>query len=287
MILIIGGEGFVGSAFSRYCQRQGIDHAIVGRHNYDQFVGQRCEILINANGNSKKLRAREHPLLEFEESVRSVRASLVHFPADYYVYLSTCDVYPDCSSPGMTSEERRLDVTSQSPYGFHKYLAEQCVRHAGGHWLILRLGGLVGPGLKKNAIFDILQGGPLWLDPGSELQYLATDDAARIAFELIDRGEDRQVFNVCGKGLIQLTEVIKAAGRSVTGQPGSPRVRYDVAIEKLERLMAVPETQQTLINFVRSKAEPRPSRSGKEVRFLEGRGSASALRGEAKGVACR
>jgi nucleoside-diphosphate-sugar epimerase len=264
MIFIVGGNGFLGSAFARYCAAHGVDHAVISRDNYRDFVGRRCEFLVNANGNSKKFRALEEPLEEFDESVRSVRASLVDFHADCYVYLSSCDVYADCSSVQTTAEEGRVDVTAQSPYGFHKYLAEQCVRHAGDRWLILRLGGLVGPGMRKNAIFDILQGGPLRLDPASELQYLSTDDAARLAFELFDRRLHGQVFNVCGNGLISLREVIEAVGPRVDMLSGSPRVRYCVSVDKLARIVPIPETRRTVLEFLQTWLKT----SGKQQREL-------------------
>lgn len=255
MIFILGGQGFVGSAFVRYCQRNHLEHAVIGRVNYSEFVGRHCDILINANGNSKKFLAREQPLQEFDSSVRSVRASLIDFHADYYIYLSSCDVYPDCSSPLVTQETSELDPVRQSPYGFHKYLAEACVRHAAQRWLIVRQGGFVGPGMKKNPIFDILRGGPLWLDPASELQYLHTDDNARIVFELIKQGTNNEIINVCGRGLISLQEVINLKGGAIEVKAGSPRVRYDVSIEKLSALVTVPETRETVMNFVRTELQ--------------------------------
>ena len=250
MIFILGGKGFVGSAFARYCVQHGIEHADISRENYGDYRGRRCEFFVNANGNSRKFRAQERPLDEFDESVRSVRASLVDFHADCYVYLSSCDVYADCSSPQVTAEDSRVDVVAQSPYGFHKYLAEQCVRHAAGRWLVLRLGGLVGPEMKKNAIFDILRGCPLRLDPKSELQYLSTDDAARLAFELFDRRLHGQIFNVCGQGVISLQDVVDAVGHRVEVLPESRRVRYSVAVEKLARLVPIPETRATVLRFL-------------------------------------
>ena len=123
MIFIIGGGGFVGSAFVRSCAKAGKEFSIINRQNYGEFVGKRCDVLINANGNSKKFLAQKDPLQDFDASVRSVRASLIDFRHDYYIYLSSCDVYPDCSSPETTSEDQKLDVSEQSPYGFHKYLA--------------------------------------------------------------------------------------------------------------------------------------------------------------------
>lgn len=250
MILILGGSGFVGSAFARWCERAGADYRIVTRENYPQYVGIPCDILINANGNSRKPLAASQPLVEFDASVRSVRQSLVDFKAATYVHLSSCDVYPDCSSPDATQESQVPFVDEQSPYGFHKYLAEQCVRHGTRQWLIFRSGGFVGPGLKKNAIFDILHGTSLWLDPSSELQYLSTDAAADLAMELVSRGISREVFNLCGDGTIRLQEIIDLTGSSVQSVPGSPRVHYHVSIGKLQRYMPVPATRDEVRNFL-------------------------------------
>lgn len=253
MIFILGGRGFVGSAFVRYCQQNRLEHTVIDRANYAEFIGHSCDVLINANGNSKKFLAHQQPLQDFDASVRSVRASLIDFHAALYIYLSSCDVYPDCSSPILTQETSEPDPARQSPYGFHKYLAEACVRHAAERWLIIRQGGFVGPGMKKNPIFDILRGGPLWLDPASELQYLHTDDNAKIIFELIRQGINNEIINVCGKGLISLQEVINLKGSAIEVKAGSPRVRYDVSIEKLSTLVDVPETRQTVIKFLHAE----------------------------------
>jgi len=253
MIFVMGGKGFVGSAFVRYCQAHGLDYAVVELDNYQDHVGRHCDILINADGNSKKYLARDKPLEEFDASVRSVRASLVDFRTDYYVHVSTCDVYPDCSAPAVTQEDQEIDIARQSPYGFHKYLAEQCVRHGAVRWLIPRFGGFVGPGMKKNPIFDILRGGPLWLDPESELQYLHTDRAAEIVFRLIDLRLDKTVVNVCGDGLVKLSDVMSLAGRRAPVSPGSPCVRYDVSINKLKQWVDVPHSWDMVSEFVKAE----------------------------------
>ncbi len=252
MIFLIGGRGLVGSAFTRACHAQGRELAIVDRANYRDYIGRACRLLINANGNSRKPLATQDPMADFDASVRSVRSTLVDFPCDIYVHLSSCDVYPDCSSPATTQEDQPLDPAAQSPYGFHKYLAEQCVRHAARQWLIIRFGGFVGPGLKKNAIYDILQGAPLWLDPESELQYLSTDDAARLVLSLADRRVTGETVNLCGRGVIRLSEVIALAGGPIAVRPGSPRVRYEVNIEKASRWLDIPETRPAVLAFAKA-----------------------------------
>jgi len=250
MIFLLGGRGLVGSAFARLCEHNGTPYTIIDRENYGSLTGQSCELFINANGNSRKPLATREPMTDFDANVRVTRQTLVDFRFERYIHLSSCDVYPDCSSPALTSEAQVLDPAVQSPYGFHKALAESCVRHAARDWLIFRLGGFVGPGLKKNAIFDILNGGPLWLDPGSARQVLHTDDAARLVLDLAKRSQTSDVFNLCGSGVVSLAEVLADAGREVPVTPGSPRVHYEVNIEKVSRLVEVPETRRTVAAFV-------------------------------------
>lgn len=250
MIFILGGRGLVGSAFARVCEASGRPFTIIDRESYPRLRGQSCSLFINANGNSRKPLAKEKPLEEFDASVRSVRSSLIDFSCERYLHLSSCDVYPDCSSPDTTKEDQLIAPARQSPYGFHKRLAEECVQHAAPNWLIFRLGGFVGPGLKKNAIYDILHGGPLWLDPASQLQFLHTDDAAAIMLQLADRGLSGEILNLCGRGTIALHEVIDATHRTVPVQPASPTVHYDVSITKISQYIEIPETRQTVLRFV-------------------------------------
>lgn len=254
-IIIIGGEGFVGSAYVRYCQKNNLDYLVINRANYKDNIGTKCDLLINANGNSKKFLAKENPLLEFDESVRSVRQSLIDFPAKKYIFLSSCDVYPDCSNPQSTKENNIIDICFQSPYGFHKYLAEQCVRHSQSQWLIFRMGGFVGKSLKKNAIFDILEGEKLWLHPESALQYINTDVAAEVVMNIIKQGYNQEIFNLCGNGLIKLQEIIDLVGRNIDVNLEISPVCYEVSIDKIQSVINIPSTYDTVINFVKDIME--------------------------------
>ncbi len=254
-IFILGGKGLLGSAFTRYCARIGRRVTVIGRENYADVRGHACEIFVNANGNSRKPLAAKDPLGEFDASVRSVRASLADFRCQCYVHLSSCDVYPDCTSPATTNEDRFADPAAQSTYGFHKYLAEQCVRHAAKDWLIFRLGGFIGPGLKKNAIFDIIHGGPLFLDPASELQFLHTDRAAAIIFQVLDRGVRNDVLNLSGSGVARLSEVAALYPGDIPVNPGSPRVRYEMSLAKISQYVQPPETRAAVMAFVHQELE--------------------------------
>ncbi|MGL6094379.1 MAG: NAD-dependent epimerase/dehydratase family protein, partial [Fimbriiglobus sp.] len=203
---------------------------------------------------SKKFVSNREPLRDFDESVRSVRASLLDIKFGTYVMLSSCDVYPDCSSPETTREDAPIDPATQSRYGFHKRLAELCVQHAAERHLIFRMGGFVGPGMSKNAIHDILTGGPLWLHPASDLQFLSTDALPELVLKIVDAGVRNEVFNVTGAGTVRLADVIAMTGREVPVNPGAPTVRYDIGLEKIGRHVVLPPTRETVAAYVADRS---------------------------------
>lgn len=243
MIFILGGAGFVGSAFARLCSSEGLDHAVVTRSNYDRYAGERCETLVAAHGNSSKLLGRRDPTADFERTVAAVQKSLADFRFSRCVLASSCDVYPDCSSPGATGEGS-VPPASQNTYGFHKYLAEQCAVHACPDALVLRLGGMVGPGLKKNPVYDILHGGPLWISPDSRLQYMHTDDVARVAMRL-----EGGTYNLCGSGTVRIGD-LPGAGEVEVAE-GAPRVTYDVDVRKISAEASLPRSERAAREFMR------------------------------------
>lgn len=251
--LVLGGKGFVGSAIVAEARARGYEVLSVDKDEYDAAVGTRCDLLINANGNSKKFLARENPGLEFDLSVRSVHRALQDFKAARVVHLSTMDVYPDVSDPALNREDSPIDITRQSPYGFHKYLAEQIVRHYTSQWLIFRMAGFVGKGLWKNSIFDLLTGQPLRVHPDSEYQYLNTQDLARAVFAVIEGGTTREVFNITGSGLVSLRQVagMMPGVRLDPAWDAQSRERYELNIAKISRIHPLPRTQDTIRDFVR------------------------------------
>jgi nucleoside-diphosphate-sugar epimerase len=250
MILVLGGDGFVGSGFARMLRAQGRKFEIVTRGNYQSYVGRACEILINANGNAKKLLAKDDPKSEFQASVASVRNSLVDFRYDTYVLLSTCDVYPDYSSSESTHEDAVIDVSRQSPYGFHKYLAELCVRHAATNWLIVRQGGFVGPGLKKNAVFDVLRGDRVWVRPESRFQYIHTDESARAVLTLLDMRIRNQIVNVTARGTISVAQIMQLAGRIIDSPEHGRPVICDISTDKAAHWLDLPSTRESVEQFL-------------------------------------
>lgn len=255
MIIVIGGRGFVGSAYVRLFEKLKLEHLIITRENYAKHIGKSCDILINANGNSSKLLADREPKRDFDSSVRSVLHSLEDFKAGAYVLLSSGDVYSDQSFPAFTTESSPIDTTRQSRYGFHKYLAELIVRQHQPRWLIMRMGGFVGPGMKKNAVFDMLGDKPVWLHPDSELQFISTDTAAGVVWNLVQKGITREIVNLGARGVIRLTDLHRRIKSISVFQPEARKVRFEISLDKLATLSAfpIPETAAEVENFLQNR----------------------------------
>jgi nucleoside-diphosphate-sugar epimerase len=253
MIYLVGGEGFVGSAWARLFQRLELPHRILTRQNMDAFRGTACALLINANGNSKKYLSDREPMTDFDQSVRSVADTLHSIRAERYVFLSSGDVYPRQDSPAVTAEPQEIDLAETSRYGRHKRLAEILVQTEHRDWLIFRMGGFVGPGLRKNAIFDIMNHAPVWLTPDSALQFIRTDSAAALAWSVIEAGTTGEVINMGATGVVRLMDVHQAFKSKSLWQETSRHVRFELALDKLARhsTLAVPETSDEILAFLR------------------------------------
>lgn len=251
--IILGGSGFLGSALCAEAQKRGWEVIPVNRSDYPQYAGMSCDVLINADGNSRKYLADQDANLDFDLSVRSVSLSLHDIRPKLYVYLSSIDVYSNKSNPGCNHEESIIAHEKLSCYGFNKFLAEQLVRRHAKSWLILRLGGFVGPGLKKNAIHDLLMKEKIHVHPDSRYQYIDTGTMAAIAFQLIESGPQKAIFNLAGDGTVSVREIAKLIpGNLMAGAPLDKRPEhYEVNLSKIKTVAAIPSTRETVERFVK------------------------------------
>ena len=256
MIVVLGGRGFVGSAFARLFDRRGIPHALVGREDQPASV-QGCDVLVNAAGNSVKYLADRDPSADFSRSVSLAVSASQAFRPRLHVLLSSVDVYANLERPESTTEDTPLDAMQTSMYGFHKQLAELCVKRHNASWLIVRLAGMVGPGLRKNPVFDILNGQPVRIHPDSQYQFMSTDDVAEVVWDLVERGAKDTIYNVCGRGVIAPRQIAVLAGRPLAVHPDAERTKpriVDVSIDRISTIREMPSTHGTVERFVTAYA---------------------------------
>lgn len=257
MIYLVGGNGFVGSAYARHFKELGLTFQIITRDNAANFNGTKCDVLLNANGNSKKFLADKSPMDEFDASVRSVAETIDRFKPEYYIHLSTGDVYPE-TTPTTTDEDQSLDPSRMSRYGLHKYMAETLVRGTQKNWLIIRMGGFVGKSLKKNAIFDMLTGNTVWLSPKSRLQFINTDHAAKIVWSIASRRPSNQIVNLGGDGTVLLADIHSRCRSRSQFMVDAPQIYYELSTKRLSKLYGkpLPSSEDDVMSHVNGSLEP-------------------------------
>ena len=251
--IVVGAQGFIGSAIAAEAAARGYALTSVDLDNYAACRGAAADLLVNASGNSRKFIDDQDPLRGFELSVASVLNVLRDFPCGRFVQLSSGAIYPREDDPRRNAEDAPLAPADMSRYGFHKWLAEQLVRHYAPRHLILRLGGFVGPRLRKNAVYDLLAGRPLFVHPDSEFQYMDVRDLARAVFDLAERPDlPASPLNVSARGAVSVRRIAEWAGRALPPDADrQPRTRAELNVDRAGQLLSLPDTAETLRKFIR------------------------------------
>ena len=119
-------------------------------------------------------------------------------------------------------------------------------------FLVLRLGQMIGSGLKKGPVYDIINNQPLWIDPTSRLPFMNTTNVGRVLFQLLEADVDSQVFNVCGRASIEFSRVMELVPTVLSQQESleSAVQVYEVATDKLEKICSVPDSWDEIKTFV-------------------------------------
>ena len=144
---LIGHTGFVGGSLARQQEFQSRYNSA----NIDEIVGKAFDTIVCAGVRAEKWRANRDPVADIE-SIDRLWNALRRAKTRKLILVSTIDVYPN---PVGVDETTGIDPSDSQPYGRHRYELEVRARD---HFdtLVIRLPGLFGRGLKKNALYDLL-----------------------------------------------------------------------------------------------------------------------------------
>lgn len=192
--LVIGHRGFVGSNLSRLFP----DAAGVGRQEIGALAGESYSDIYCAAPQAKKWWANQNPeqdRLEVDTLIQACRQLACN---GSFILFSTVDVY----DPPVGVDERCLPSEESHPYGRHRFMLEQAMLDLfGDQARIIRLPALVGHGLKKNIIYDLLNNNNVeQINPNSAFQWFNLDHLPSI----IDRVKglvSGQILNVASEPL--------------------------------------------------------------------------------------
>lgn len=145
---LIGHTGFVGSTLlkQRTFERQ------YRSANINEIDGQEFEFVACAAAPAQKWIANREPEAD-RQKIEGLIAHLETVQCNTFVLISTVDVF---KNPLGVNEDTPIDESDLHAYGLNRRLLEKFVESHFTNHLIIRLPGLVGPGLRKNVIFDFL-----------------------------------------------------------------------------------------------------------------------------------
>lgn len=253
--IVLGGTGLIGSAVLRYLQGRKETVLSIHSKNYAEFVGAKAQVLVNCNGNTFRFRANHDPKWDFEASVATVQRSIFDFGFDMYLFVSTVDVYNILDDPSRNHEEVEIHFERLMPYAFHKWLAERIVERYAYRSVILRVSTALGPGLRKNPIYDLLNERQLYMSMESEISFIDTATIARCVGTAVDMNPRHEIFNVAGTGSVQLRDIEVRLNRKarLAGDAEKTTLRYNINNTKLSRIMPLPTVREVVDGYLASE----------------------------------
>ena len=250
-LAVIGGNGMLGSDLVKYLS-QSFSVTSISKENYSQFRNHSFDIVVNANGNSKRFWAIKNPLEDFIASTASVYKSLFDFKFSTYIYISSSDFYVDHSSDTSTSENQVQDPSKLSVYGLHKYLSEEIIKKNCKNYIILRSSMILGQNLKKGPIYDIINKNPLFISKASRLQMINSREVANVIAFLIDKKIKNDIFNVGGKCTVDFRKIQTYFSIPINFQDKNETQIYEMNVSKLNKLFPLKSSEKYLEEFINS-----------------------------------
>lgn len=145
---LIGFSGFVGGTLLKQAKFE----ALYRSTNIGKIENKIFDMVVCAGAPAQKWIANREPEAD-RQKIEGLIAHLRTIQCRTFILISTVDVF---KNPIGVDENTSVDEFGHHAYGLHRRLLEKFVESNFPNYLIVRLPGLVGPGLRKNVIFDFL-----------------------------------------------------------------------------------------------------------------------------------
>lgn len=250
-LAVIGSNGMLGSDLVHFLSGY-FKVTSIHRGNYHKHIGDKYDVLINANGNSKRYWANEYPLDDFKASTLSVYESLFDFRHSIYLYISSSDIYNRHNSPITTSEKELINPNSLTPYGLNKYLSEVIIQKYAKKYLILRSSMILGRNIKKGPLYDMLHDKPLFISRDSRIQIITTHEISLIIKSLIRNKITNDTFNVGGLGAELVINISKYIPKEIHFHTRREKQDYEMNVEKINKLFPLRTSMHYVQDYLRN-----------------------------------
>jgi len=191
-ICVLGHTGFVGQTVYNYLSD---NHQVCGINSKTKFIPtEEFDIVINCAGNAKKYLAHKNPSKDFHINT-NVFNTLLQMNIKKLIHISSIE----------------STFSPDNNYAVSKYIIEKCCKLYFPKSIILRLGGIIGPNLKKNVIYDIINNKKLFVTFDSTYNYISTQEVAKIIEKIIDSDIENKTLNIASSKSISVKEIIEEA----------------------------------------------------------------------------
>jgi len=234
-VFVCGANGFIGGSLIKSLE-DSYDVVGIRRENYRELKNEEGDVFINANGSSKKYLAEQEPICDFDKAVKSVFSTIFDFKFEHYIYISTLDAYRD------------------SVYGINRYLSEQSlIRHAkrlGFHLNIVRLGFVIGCGMKKGVIYDIINRKELYVTADSSFQIIPTYEIVGFIKYLVENKPEKQIFDFAATTSVTVDEISKILEvDAMIGGKSTVKQEYHYDVSDAKEIYDIKTSQEYLFRL--------------------------------------
>ena len=226
------------------------------RSNIHEIENREFDVVVCAGAPAQKWIANRDPA-DDRKKIESLINHLRAIKCKTFILISTVDVFKE---PIGVDESTLVDESGLHAYGLHRRLLEKFVEQHFSSHLIVRLPGLVGPGLRKNVIFDFLNNNNLHaIESRGVFQF----------YPMINLWYDIKIALKAGLSLVHLTaEPISVADVSLQGfgRPfiqtlENPPARYDMQTRHAQIFGSLGQYQYSAretIQAIRAYAQSEP-----------------------------
>lgn len=148
MKALVGFDGFVGSNIVR---KSNIER-LYNKDNVEMAYGTNPDLLIYAGVPAEVYYANKYPEKDLE-IINDAINNIKKINPKKIVLISSVNVYPN-NKQG--DENEKVDLEELEPYGKNRRILENWIKENMDDYLIIRLPGLFGKGIKKNYIYDLI-----------------------------------------------------------------------------------------------------------------------------------
>lgn len=175
MKYLVGYTGFVGSNLNKNYKFDGIFNS----KNIEEAYDKKPDLLVYAGVPATKFLANKEPKKDFEVIENAINNIKKINPKEI-VLISTIDIY---KNPDNVNEESQIDIENLHPYGYNRYCLEKWVSENIDNYLIVRLPGIYGEGIKKNFIYDLINIIPSMLTKEKYEEIISKDNYIKNFYE--------------------------------------------------------------------------------------------------------